>query len=179
MLRQIPKEIVMENGSVWHPKEGMYLADSELGEIWSEHSQKWLRGIKDSRGYLYVNLQCEEGQHPFFLHRLIYETFQGPIPKGLTINHKKEGAEGKQMNMLSNLEVMSRGDNNRYGTRSARSAASRSKPVNQYTVEGELVKTYSSTREAAINGFDSGAISACCRGKKGFKTHKGYCWSYA
>ena len=168
----------MDNGKTYHPKAGMYLADSELGLIWSTYKNDWLKGIKNLYGYLEVNLMCEEGPHPFKVHRLIYETFNGPIPQGMTINHKIEGEEGKKMNMLSNLEVMTIGDNNRYGTRTERSAAAQSKQVYQYTTEGELVEIYPSTNEAGRQGFDQGNVSACCRGDKGYKTHKGFIWSY-
>ena len=51
------------------------------------------------------------------------------------------------------------------------------KTVYQYTLDGELVGIYSSTKQAAIEtGFDQANISACCLGKR--KTHKGFKWSY-
>ena len=28
-------------------------------------------------------------------------------------------------------------------------------------------------------GYNNGAISACCRGERGYKTHKGFKWSYS
>ena len=49
--------------------------------------------------------------------------------------------------------------------------------VYQYTVEGELVAVWKSTREAArIGGYNNSAISKCCRGKR--KTAGGYVWKY-
>ena len=53
-----------------------------------------------------------------------------------------------------------------------------SKKVFQYTLDGELVKVWDSACECDRDGFDKCAISACCRGKYGYKTHKGYRWSY-
>ncbi len=53
---------------------------------------------------------------------------------------------------------------------------SKSKKVYQYTLDGELVKTYDSTLDAANYGFVQTNISNCCIGKR--KTHKGYRWSY-
>lgn len=184
MRRELPQTITMDNGKTYHPKAGMYLADSELGLIWSTYKNDWLKGIKNLYGYLEVNLMCEEGPHPFKVHRLVWETFQGPIPQGMTINHRIEGEEGKQMNMLSNLELMTRGDNNRYGTHYERVAATKrndpnqSKRVYQYTTELELVDIHPSTNEAGRQGFDQGHVAACCRGDKCYKTHKGYVWSY-
>ena len=51
-----------------------------------------------------------------------------------------------------------------------------SKKVYQYTLDGELVKIWSSTAECGRNGFFQSHIGACCRGER--KTHKGYKWSY-
>lgn len=49
--------------------------------------------------------------------------------------------------------------------------------VYQYTIDGELVNVWKSTREAArIGGFNNSAISKCCRGK--WKSAYGYIWEY-
>ena len=53
-----------------------------------------------------------------------------------------------------------------------------SKKVYQYTLDGELVKIWLSTMECGRNGFTQSAVSACCNGKKYYKTYKGYIWSY-
>ena len=52
----------------------------------------------------------------------------------------------------------------------------RSKPVYQYTKDGELVKVWESACEAERNGFTQCHIADCCNKK--IKTHKGYIWSY-
>lgn len=49
--------------------------------------------------------------------------------------------------------------------------------VYQYTIDGELVAVWKSTREAArIGGYSNSSISKCCRGKR--KTAGGYVWKY-
>lgn len=60
-----------------------------------------------------------------------------------------------------------------------------SKQVYQYTLDGELVKVWKSTRECDINGYNQSGVAVCCRGgriNKGkwekCKTYKGYKWSY-
>ena len=50
------------------------------------------------------------------------------------------------------------------------------KEVYQYTLDGELVKIWSSTNECGRNGYNQGHISKCCNGKR--QKHKGYKWSY-
>ena len=54
----------------------------------------------------------------------------------------------------------------------------REKTVYQYTTAGELVKIWKSTMECGRNGFHQGNIVSCCNGKNGWKTYKGYRWSY-
>lgn len=52
-----------------------------------------------------------------------------------------------------------------------------SRPVAQYTMDGELIKIFKSAREAERQeGFNHSAISAVALGKQ--KAHKGYIWKY-
>lgn len=53
------------------------------------------------------------------------------------------------------------------------------KQVDQIDIlSGEIIATYPSAYEAAKeNGFDQGAISKCCLGKR--NKHKNYIWKYA
>jgi len=51
-------------------------------------------------------------------------------------------------------------------------------PVNQYTLDGELVRCWKSAKEASeVGGFHRGHISSVCRGK--LKKHGGYIWRYS
>lgn len=104
------------------------------------------------------------------VHRLVAIKFI-PNPDGLSsVNHLDEE---KANNHLDNLEWISRGDNNRYGTAIAR----RSKLVLQLTTSGEVIKEWTSTAEAQRKGYKSGGISNCCLGKS--HTHAGCRWCYA
>ena len=52
-----------------------------------------------------------------------------------------------------------------------------SKPVVQLSLDDQYIKTWKSAKYAAINlGFDSSAITKCCKGK--LKKHKGFHWEY-
>ena len=54
------------------------------------------------------------------------------------------------------------------------------KPVNQFTVDGKFIAQYPTIREAERQtGIDNGWISACCKGKYGYKTAGGYVWKYS
>ena len=94
------------------------------------------------------------------------------------MNHKDED---KSNNVVSNLEWCTHEYNNTYGTRNKRIGKSNtngklSKPVLQYTLDGQFVKEWPSTMEAARNGFNRSHIIECCR--KNRKTHKGFKWGY-
>ena len=52
-----------------------------------------------------------------------------------------------------------------------------SKKVLQFTLNGEFVREWPSTRECGRNGFDSGAVAKCCNGK--IPQYKGFKWCYA
>lgn len=59
-----------------------------------------------------------------------------------------------------------------------KSAMAHYKPVNQYTLNDELVNEWPSAKAAADEGgFNNKLICQCCRGIK--KTHKGFIWKYA
>lgn len=94
---------MIEVWKAW-PRDGRYLVSS-LGNIQDT------RG-KISSGYLY-----KTGYRGFaigYAHRVVCETFLGPIPPKMTVNHIN-GDKGD--NRLSNLEVVSQGENARHSYR--------------------------------------------------------------
>lgn len=129
-------------------------------------------------GYLRVNL-CKNGKMKmFFVHRLVAETFL-PNPNNLPcVNHKDQT---RTNNRVDNLEWCTYEYNINYGTRNERVAKAntngkRSKKVLQFTLDGEFVREWESTRECERNGFDHSGVMKCCNGKQ--KTHKGFRWEY-
>lgn len=53
------------------------------------------------------------------------------------------------------------------------------KKVLQYDLDGNFIKEYASTGEAALAASAAqGNICACCNGKKGYKTVKGFIFKY-
>lgn len=139
--------------------------------------EKILRTEKSKTGYLRVGL-CKDGkQKKFLVHRLVWGAFNGPIPDNMEINHINED---KTDCRLENLNLMTRTENMNWGTRKERSAKTRSKMVEQYTLDDVYVNTWLNAhiveKELGHLGFDSGHIWECCSGKR--KTHKGYIWKY-
>lgn len=88
--------------------EGLY-AITEDGRVWSYLKNKWLTP-SNNRGYKHVNLHNDGKIKMFLIHRLVYETFRGPIPPGMTVDHI-DGC--KDNNHILNLQLLTRGDNSR------------------------------------------------------------------
>lgn len=155
--------------------EGLYMISS-YGRIKSlgndkNRKEKILKPYPNDKGYLHTMLSKDGKTKNISIHRLVAETFI-PNPDNLPqVNHKDED---KTNCVVSNLEWCSAEYNCNYGTRNQ----SISKPIVQYTKEGQFVAEYHSMLEAERqNGVNQGNISRCCRGI--YKSAGGYKWKYA
>ena len=122
-------------------------------------------------GYLLVSLCNGSGKvKTFKVHRLVCEAFHENPKNKPCVNHIDEN---KTNNVASNLEWCTVAENINHGTRTART----SKPVGQYTRDGNLIKVWQSIHEVGRQlGFDNGTISKAARSKR--KTAYGYVWKY-
>ena len=181
--------------------EGLYKV-SNLGRILSLNYRntgkaELLNPFEDTGGYLRVELSKNGETKTCKVHRLVAQTFL-PNPEGKPqVNHKIEGDKGKKINMVifnedgtidkerTTIEWVTAKENSNYGTRNERCAKAiskamtngkLSKPVLQFTLDGEFIREWPSTMECARNGFDHGAVCRCCNGKQ--KTHKGFRFMY-
>ena len=190
------KKLNEENyvGEIWKDikgYEGLYQV-SNLGRVRSlennkKRKEKILKHVLNNRGYQHVAL-CKNGKvKKCYVHRLVYETFNGKIPKGYEINHI---SEDKTENSLSNLNLLSHKANLNWGTRNERAgkaiSKAKSKPVIQKTLQGEIIKIWPSANEIQRQlGYNKGSICSCCRGgyfQKGKWVNctkaYGYIWEY-
>ena len=169
--------------------EGLYKV-SNLGRILSLNYNKTGRAElmepgNDSNGYLHVGL-CKNKERKWCLvHRLVAETFLENPDNLPEVNHKDEdktnnfvflNEDGSVDKEKSNIEWKSHRDNCNHGTRNERVAKTQSKKVLQFTLDGVLIREWTSVMECGRNGFYIGNISACCNGKR--KSHKGFIWKY-
>lgn len=132
------------------------------------------------KGYYFVVLSKNNHTKKCSIHRLVWEAFNGPIPEDMQVNHINEN---KTDNRLENLNLLTSGDNHRWGTCIVRGAKNKSKQLLQYDLKGNLVNTWNSAVEYANmmknkhNIYISrGHISRCCNGKE--KTAYGFVWKY-
>ena len=173
--------------------EGLYKV-SNLGRILSLNynntgKEKVLKPGKDKDGYFQVVLSKNGETKTCYVHRLIAETFLPNPENKPCINHKIEGDEGKKINMVifnedgsvdeerTTIEWATPKENSNYGTHNERIAKALSKRVIQLSLSGDLIREWPSTKECGRNGFNQGAVAACCRGEQ--KTHKGFLWMFA
>ena len=147
---------------------------SDSGLVRNKKTGRILKPRMNNRGYTVFCLS-KKGKHYYFLaHRLVAEVFI-PNPEKLPeVNHKDEN---KSHNNADNLEWCNRKYNAKYGTAHSRMKKTQGCSIEQYSIDGKLIKKWDSIREASRNGFDFRHIQSCLKGKS--KTHKGYEWRYA
>ena len=176
--------------------EGLYKV-SNLGRILSLNYKntgkaELLKPV-NVNGYLQVCLSKNKEYKTCYVHRLIAEAFLENPENKPEVNHKIEGDEGKKINIVifnedgtidkerTTIEWVTSKENNDYGTRNERVAKAntngiRSKPVLQLSLTGDLIREWPSVGECGRNGFNKGAVAACCRGEK--PQYKGFRWEY-
>lgn len=129
------------------------------GRIYSERSGKFLNLNNCSKGYAKCNLYKKDGTFKNVrIHRVIWETFNGPIPDGYEINHKNEI---RNDNRLENLELLTHKENLNYGNHNKKlketlklvvkrgGECNFSKPICVYSVKDGSVYNFSSRIELA------------------------------
>jgi hypothetical protein len=93
-----------------------YYKVSDCGVVFSKDRVQGNRTIKarkmalvsNGTGYLQVTLNLNNTRKKIYIHRLVWEMFNGPIPKGYEIDHINCN---KADNQISNLQLMTRKEN--------------------------------------------------------------------
>ena len=184
--------------------EGLYQV-SNLGNVkslnYSKTKKEKLLKPAIRNGYLKVDLCKNKTRKTYSVHRLVAIAFIQNPHNFPCINHKDEN---KQNNVVSNLEWCSYKYNLEYNNGKKRRGKAISKsntnnPKHSKAVakaltnnpkiskavgafkDGKLVMTFPSTKEAHRQGYNSGAVVACCRNcfnRLGNNVYKGYEWRY-
>lgn len=159
---------------IWKNITGEYEA-SNLGNV--RNFRKQLKKSVKRNGYEFVLIKIGGTWKGKYVHRLVWEAFNGPIPEGYEINHKDEN---KLNNALDNLELVTHKQNVNYGTRSKRTADTLRQIVIgptylKYDSDGNLVAKYNCLKEASasVNGAKS---NICAAAKRENNFAYGYFW---
>lgn len=174
--------------------EGLYQA-SNLGRIKSVDRTKigksgceviWKGRIlhqysnNGNNTYLKVRLSKDGVIKNHYVHRLVWEAFNGKIPELMQVNHIDENCHN---NLLSNLNLMTSKENNNWGTHTERlvekqlNNAVNSKIVFQFDLNGNFIREWPSGKEIQRQlNIPQANISACCLGK--MKQSHSYIWKY-
>lgn len=175
---------------IWKDIEGFegYYQVSNLGRVksldrWVRNSEKSKRfvpsqimaDVSDKDGYRELILHKNGKKKTYKVHRIVAQTFI-PNPDNLPeVNHRDDN---KSNNEVDNLEWCDRTYNNTYNGKAKRTGLTQGKRINQYTLDGEFIRTWNTIHEPEHEiGFSSANISSACRGKA--KTAYGYIWKYA
>ena len=127
-------------------------------------------------GYLKVRL-CKDGKtKDLFIHKMVYALWNNePYLEGrvMIIDHIDAN---KTNNCIENLRKISKSENT-LAAMYEQGVNPSAKPVEQYSLDGQLLGTFRSVAEAARQlGLDSSTISKVCRGVN--KTHGGFIFKY-
>ena len=169
VLNKYPHYSIDECGKV---KRNSSTNKDSLGRV-INYKERELKIQLDKDGYQVVTLVYGlEKPKVCKVHRLVAETFI-PNPDNLPcVNHKDED---KTNNSVDNLEWCTYQYNNSYNDKGKRISATKSIPVYQFDLNGNLIKEWKSMKEAGKSlGIDEANISAACSGK--LKTYKGFIW---
>lgn len=135
-------------------------------------------GDENSYGYLQKTLSKKGVVTLKRINRLVWETFVGPIPEGYDIHHINHNTRD---NRLENLELIDTHTHRKkhYNEKKEKfrkaCVESVSKPVLQFTKDGQFVAEYPSISEASRQtAIHLSNIASCCRGKR--KTAGGFIW---
>lgn len=171
--------------------EGLYQV-SNLGRVRSldryvTHSRGVVKYIRkgcvlkqntDKGGYKYVGLYKDGKVKYIKVHRLVAQVFLHNPDNLPEVNHIDEN---KSNNRVDNIEWCSHKQNCNHGTRNERMSKNKlnyqsySKPVLQYTKDGQFVAEYPSIAEAERN-IKLTNIQSVLNGNR--KTAGGYIWKY-
>lgn len=141
------------------------------------NKERILRTQIDKQGYQYINLNDCGKTIKIKIHRLVANAFI-PNPDNLPIiNHKDEN---KCNNCVENLEWCTYQYNNTYNDRAKKSGKkigkTLSKPVLQFTKDGEFIKEWESATAASRQlNIPLPNITNCINGYK-YKSAGGFVW---
>jgi len=150
---------------------------STYGRTFSQKANKLLSLKPKRNGYISYNLNIkgEKKRKSYYAHNLMMSENVGPRPKGSLIDHIDRN---RINNKLSNLRYVTVSESNKNRSQLKNKNGTYSKKVHQLDLNGNIIKIWGSTAEAArALSLDSRRISDNACGRRG-KIYGGYIWKY-
>ena len=139
----------------WHPWHKEYLA-SKCGKILSLkcNKKRILKSRNNGNNYLSFYFCNQSERKNYYIHRFVFETFKGEIPKGKEIDHWDND---RTNNAIKNLQLLTHKEN---------LLRARCKKVFSLDNETQEEKNFDSIKEAAAYyEIDISSICANCKNK--------------
>ena len=169
-----------ENGNVYFNRLSKFRPDIKIGDKVKSFINKY--------GYVeYILSDAAGNKKHIQAHRIVASLFITNADNKRYVNH----IDGNKLNNhISNLEWCTASENENHSYQvlkkqvwnkdkqlpSGKDYRGKIRPVQSFTLENTLVKTYFNPTEAEQDGFNLKQISAVCCGNQ--KTHKGLLWKY-
>jgi len=156
---------------------------SNLGNLMNNKTGKFLKSCVKG-GYLHISLTNGKIKKTLKVHRLVAQAFIENPENKTDVNHKNKN---KLDNTLSNLEWMTRKENNQHRCIDLIYKTNRNKQINRLSKEnGEILEKYNSIEDAGIWAFENKLTNNSHNGRNAIgncvnrlsKTAYGFCWSY-
>lgn len=136
-------EVFETDEDIWLPFRNSIYLISNTGKVKNGRTNKLLKGTIEGGYIRYVLRLPNEGKKHYLAHRLVYETFCGNLVDGLVINH----IDGNKLNNhMDNLEQITIQKNQEHSFKILNNY--QSKPVYQYDLNGDFIRSYVSYHEA-------------------------------
>lgn len=136
---------------------------------------KELKPFSDKGGYMRVKF-CKDGKESTVkVHRIVATEFIPNPHNKREVNH----IDGNHKNnTVENLEWVTPSENMIHAAKYGLVVSPIQKPVEQRTLNGDIVKTWPNARVAALNtDTDPSSITKCCKWK--LRQTNGYQWCYS
>lgn len=141
---------------------GLQYLVCSTGRVVKRRGMGFLKTWPDKDGYHKVSITTKDGTINEFLHRLVWRTFNGPIPDGMTVDHIDDD---KNNNWLDNLQLLTATENVVKGN---------AKHWIVVSPEGEEISVYNLNEFCRNNNLNPSHMAEVARGYKNRTQHKGW-----
>lgn len=146
---------------------------SDDGQVRNDKTNRIL-SQSTQQDYKHVTLSIDGKQKRMRVHRLVAEVFLDNPQNKPYVNHK-DGNRGN--NSVENLEWATPAENTQHAVLTGLFVSGVAKPVNQYSLDGQLMMTFPSATEASRQtGTAQEKITMCCKRQR--ETANDYQWRY-